>query len=139
MFLIYKYTNYSKTRLFSFDLYVFVATANTTREFSHKWKLVTRESKITQIDTDIAQTWATRIDNYNILTLENGAWTVVYGGLIHVSVGKSGVWGVSSSYHIFMRSGVASNTPYGTSWHHLSGGLKQIDAGSSGVVYGVSR
>ena len=101
--------------------------------------MVTTESKITQIDTDIAQTWATRIDNLNILTLENGAWTQIIGGLIHVSVGKSGVWGVNAAHNIFMRSSVASNTPYGTSWHHLAGGLKQIDSGSSGVVYGVNR
>ena len=61
------------------------------------------------------------------------------GSLMHVSVGKSGIWGVSGAHFIFMRSGVASNAPYGTSWHHLAGGLKQIDSGSSGVVYGVNR
>ena len=31
------------------------------------------------------------------------------------------------------------DTPYGTGWRQLDGGLQQIDAGSSGVVYGVNK
>ncbi|CAB4045380.1 lectin L6-like [Paramuricea clavata] len=61
------------------------------------------------------------------------------GLLTHVTVGKSGVWGVTSGNAIFFRQGVASDTSYGTVWQHLIGSLKQIDAGSSGVVYGVNR
>ena len=118
----------------------FVYRGNTTREFSHKWKVITTESNITQIDNDMAQIWATRIDNANIFTLlENGTWTQITGGLIHVSVGKSGVWGVYSGVGTFLRWGVTSNAPFGTSWLGVDGPTKQIDSGSSGVVYGVNR
>ena len=40
---------------------------------------------------------------------------------------------------IYFRQGVTPDTPYGTRWRQLDGLLKQIDAGSSGVVYGVNR
>ena len=61
------------------------------------------------------------------------------GLLTHVTVGKSGVWGVTSGNAIFFRHGVAPDTSYGTGWLRLVGSLKQIDAGSSGVVYGVNK
>ncbi len=93
---------------------------------------------ITQIDSGDGQTWATRLDNMNIFALQNGAWTKMVGGLTHVTVGKSGVWGVSGDRRIWFRYGVAPDTPYGTGWKLLAGSLKQIDAGSSAVVYGVN-
>jgi hypothetical protein len=61
------------------------------------------------------------------------------GGLTHVTVGESGVWGVNGHDLIYLRQGVTPDTPYGTEWRQLDGLLKQIDAGSSGVVYGVNR
>ena len=61
------------------------------------------------------------------------------GELIHATVGKSSVWGVNQDDQIYFRLGVTPDTPYGTRWRQLDGRLRQIDAGSSGVVYGVNR
>ena len=58
------------------------------------------------------------------------------GLITPVTVGKSGVWGVGRSRGIYFREDVTPDTPYG--WRHLDGELEQIDAGSSGVVYGVN-
>ncbi|CAB4025310.1 Hypothetical predicted protein, partial [Paramuricea clavata] len=110
---------------------------NVTRQFSHKWKAVDETSAITQIDSGGGQTWATRIDTMHIFTLQNGAWIRMDGILTHVTVGKSGVWGVTRADGIFVRYGVAPNTPYGTRWEAMGRGFQKVDAGSSGVVYGV--
>ncbi|CAB4026060.1 Hypothetical predicted protein [Paramuricea clavata] len=112
---------------------------NVTRQFSHKWKAVKGTGAITQIDSGGGRTWATRIDNEYIFALQNGAWTQVDGLLSHATVGKSGVWGLNKDDEIFFRLGVTPDTPSGTGWQKLYGLLKQIDAGSSGVVYGVNR
>jgi hypothetical protein len=109
------------------------------QQFSHKWKAFDDTRAITQIDSGGGQTWATRIDNEYIFALQNGAWIQVSGGLTHVTVGKSGVFGVNRHRQIYFRLGVAPDTPYGTRWGQLVGSLKQIDAGSLGVVYGVTR
>lgn len=99
-----------------------------------------RENRsLTQLDSNGEQTWATRFSNQNIFTLQNGVWVHIVGGLTHVTVGKSGVWGVNENDEIFYRQGVTLGTPYGTGWKKLPGALKQIDAGSSGVVYGVNK
>ena len=94
---------------------------------------------ITQIDTGDEQIWATRNDNQHIFTLQSDTLIRVEGGLKHVSVGKSGVWGVNGMDHIWFRLGIAPEKPDGTGWRRIAGGLKQIDSGSSGVVYGVNR
>ena len=74
-----------------------------------------------------------------IYLLQNTNWRKIDGSLTHVTVGKSGVWGVNKNHLIFFREGVTSSTPQGTGWTLQSGGLIQIDSGSSGVVYGVNR
>ncbi|CAB4030800.1 Hypothetical predicted protein, partial [Paramuricea clavata] len=112
------------------------AADNVTRQFSHEWKAV-NEITITQIDSGGGQTWATRIDNGHIFALQNGAWIQIDGLLTHVTVGKSGVWGVNQGDDIFFRQGATPGAPYGIGWRKLDGLLKQIDAGSSGIVYGV--
>jgi hypothetical protein len=99
------------------------------------------EITITQIDSGGGQTWATGINGnkLKIFALQNGTWIRMDGGLAHVTVGESGVWGVNRVNSIYVRRGVAPDTPYGTAWRRLRGGLQQIDAGSSGVVCGVIR
>jgi hypothetical protein len=85
------------------------------------------------------QTWATSIDNKQIFALQNGTWIQVNDGVLtHVTVGKSGVWGVTRFDGSYFRQGVAPDTPYGTKWLRTGWGFQQVDAGSSGVVYGVN-
>ena len=96
---------------------------------------------ITQIDSGNGGTWATgSTDNHTaIYALQNDGWINIGGSLTHVTVGKSGVWGVNWNNDIYFREGVTSSKPDGIGWKHLSGELIQIDAGSFGIVYGVNR
>ena len=95
---------------------------------------------INQIDSYNGQLWAVQSDNRTHFLSEIGNWASIDDEyLTHVTVGKSGVWGVNKNGSIFYRTGVSLNVSYGTSWQKTFGELKQIDAGSSGVVYGVNR
>ncbi|XP_066274625.1 uncharacterized protein [Branchiostoma lanceolatum] len=65
-------------------------------------------------------------------------WKQIDGGLKFVSVGRAGVWSVSSNDQIYYRRGTAGNEASpGTEWVHVSGGLKQISSGD-GEVWGVN-
>ena len=120
---------------------IFCPTDNVTKSFSHKWKLVSDSTHINQIDSGKGWTWAAGPEGYYALiyALQNDNWVTIIGHLTHVTVGKSGVWGVNLINEIFFREAVTSSMPHGNNWRKLIGGLIQIDAGSSGVVYGVNR
>ncbi len=66
------------------------------------------------------------------LTYQNrSGWTLISGGLQHVSVGANNVvWGVNSSNEIFRQDNDV--------WTKISGGLKQISVGADGTVWGVN-
>ena len=62
------------------------------------------------------------------------AWIHVDGKLQHVTVSPGGhVWGVNSHGNIYIRYGIVATKKGGSSWQQVSGSLKQISAGKSGV------
>ena len=62
----------------------------------------------------------------------------VSGELKHVTTGEAGVWGVNKNDDIYYREGITNHNKDGTDWKHITGKLKQIDSGPSGIVYGVN-
>ena len=82
--------------------------------------------------------WAVDPGEY-IWVRMNGKWRKVRGKLIHVSSGGAGVWGISRSNRIYFRTAVGGRNIMGKSWKKISGGLKQIDSGPSGIVCGVNK
>ncbi|XP_065661641.1 uncharacterized protein LOC100198409 isoform X1 [Hydra vulgaris] len=69
------------------------------------------------------------------------------GTMHHVSSGQSGVWSVGLLGNVFFRKGTEPDAEDLNSreniltsfWEKIPGNLKQIDAGISGVVWGVNR
>lgn len=57
----------------------------------------------------------------------------------HVSAGGAGVWAVAKNGNAYFREGITSLNPKGRKWVKVSGRLRQVDSGPSGVVYAVGR
>lgn len=62
------------------------------------------------------------VNNKNHIYVRDGRkWKRIAGGLKHVTVGKAGVWGVTSEDKILYRKGVNSSNHYGAEWLQISG------------------
>lgn len=105
---------------------------------SDEWSVI--PGSLEQIDHGLTEgVWGVNRHDYIYRLKSNSlGWQKIPGSLKHVSVGKAGVWGVNSNDDIYYRVGVTESNPSGSSWLHISGKLKQIDSGPSGIVYGVS-
>ncbi|XP_022093394.1 lectin L6-like [Acanthaster planci] len=71
--------------------------------------------------------------------LATTSWTRINGGLKHVSVGNSGVWGVNHKNQIYYKGNSYGEEESATCevWVGVSGALKQLDVGKN-VVWGVN-
>ncbi|XP_071804471.1 perivitellin-2 31 kDa subunit-like [Asterias amurensis] len=91
--------------------------------------------------TDMADTVVDEEKSYEAVQLCPCArlgWQSIPGGLIHVSIGSSGVWGANSNGNIYFREGSYGNEQNtGATWIQVSGGLSQLDVGKN-VVWGVN-
>ncbi|CAB4025276.1 Hypothetical predicted protein, partial [Paramuricea clavata] len=88
------------------------------------------------------ETWGVT-DDQKVWVLRNDMWqTLGPDKMNYVSVGKAGVWALDVLNDVFVRKGIDTQNPFGTGWTLVSSPsqkLVQIDSGSSGVVYGVTR
>ncbi|XP_071804386.1 uncharacterized protein [Asterias amurensis] len=70
-------------------------------------------------------------------TCNRGDWRSINGRLIHVSVGRAGVWGVTIDKRIWYRSGSYENETYtGDTWVPINCCWEQVDVGRD-VVWAV--
>lgn len=101
-----------------------------------KWQIAGKV--LSQIDSGFSDTpWG--VDPaWKIYSLQNGKLKKIAGSLIHVSSGKSGVWGVNYGNYIYFRQGISKRSKSGSSWRRIGGRLKQIDSGPFGIVCGVN-
>ena len=60
-------------------------------------------------------------------------WQHIGGKLSWISSGRNIMFGVNSAGHIFYRAGITEDTPAGTGWVRVPGGLKQVDTYQSEV------
>jgi hypothetical protein len=76
-----------------------------------------------QVDVSPADVvWGVTSARYIFLRVgSQGKWKHIRGSLKHVSVGGSGVWGVSKYNTIWYREGVSSSNVAGTGWRKVDG------------------
>eukprot|EP00092_Neocalanus_flemingeri_P024879 GFUD01026978.1.p1 GENE.GFUD01026978.1~~GFUD01026978.1.p1 ORF type:complete len:662 (+),score=98.61 GFUD01026978.1:102-2087(+) len=84
--------------------------------------------------------WGVKSDNsIHRYRSASSDWERVGEGLMMVSCGQPGVWGVNSHNDIYYRVGTYGGVDSaGQSWKHVPGVLIWISSGSMGDVYGVS-
>ena len=94
-----------------------------------EWTLIPGVLK--QIDHGLTpEVWGVNAANLIFRINEDKKWIRIAGSLKHVTTGEAGVWGVNKDDNIFFRTGLT--------WRRIPGKLKQIDSGTSLIVYGVN-
>ena len=75
------------------------------------WSLAS--GKLTQVDVSTYDIlWGVNRATQNVYIRNGSAWAQVTGALIHVTVGKAGVWGVDIHHSIYYREGVTFITAF---------------------------